>query len=91
MPYVEAHPDALGGFAQEKKEYTLNVVIPDKWKEKIPKEHLEVIHDVLAQDPRPAYQNDPDRVYGMEYLNLDIRFQIDGEKLIVCEICENKG
>ena len=91
LPYVEAHIDAAGGFAQEKQQYRLNVIIPDEWKIMIPSDHLEVICDILAQDPRPAYQNDPDRIYGMEYLDLDIRFQIDGENLIVCEVYEIKG
>lgn len=90
LPYVEAHPDAKGGFAEDKKEYQLKVVIPEKWKSIIPKEHLEIIRQILSQDPRPAYHNDSNRIYGMEYMEFDIRFQIDNHTLTVCEVCKKK-
>lgn len=90
LPYVESHPDAKGGFAEEKKEYQLNVVISEEWQKSLPEEQLTTIQQILSQDPRPAYQNDPNRIYGMEYMDYDIRFQIDGNDLTVCEVCKIK-
>ena len=89
LPYVEALPEATGGFAQERYEYRLDVVIPKELEQMLPEEHVGIIRDVLSQDPRPAYQNDPERVYGMEYMEYDIRFRIKGNELIICEVCKN--
>lgn len=90
LPYVDAYTEAKGGFAQEKKDYRLKVHISDKWKKMIPKDDLVVIEQLLTQDPRPSYQNDSDRVYGMEYGCVDIRFRVDNDELTVCEICKRR-
>ncbi len=86
LPYVDCHEEALGGFAERMKEYELCVEIPDIWMELVPKEHREILVQVLSQDPRPSYQNDHQRVYGMEYAGMEVRFQVKGNVLRVCEI-----
>jgi len=90
LPYVDSQPNALGGFAQQRKDYALELMIPVELEEKIPEEHRRVVHEILSQDPRPSYQNDPDRVYGMSYAGLEIKFRVDEGQLEVLEIKENR-
>ena len=90
LPYADAHPEARGGFAEQKKENKLEVIIPDEWKDSIPVEHREVLRQILSQDPRPSYQNDPERIYGMEYAGMDVRFRVKDNVLIIFEICRMK-
>lgn len=56
------------------------------WMKIVPQEHREVLAQILAQDPRPSYQDDSERVYGMEYAGMEVRFQVAGNVLRVCEI-----
>ena len=76
LPYVDAHPDARGGFGSEKKEYGLKVQIPPEWEEKIPLEKREALIGVLAGDPRPSYQDDPTRVYGVKFAGMNVKFTV---------------
>lgn len=84
LPYVDAHPEASGGFAEEKKEYELEVEIPEEWLSVIPEEQRTSLKQILAQDPRPSYQDDPERVYGMEYSGMEVKFRVNGSVLEVC-------
>lgn len=86
LPYVDSHPDAAGGFALQSHEGFLQVNVPSGLLELIPPDRRDALLAVLAQDPRPAYQNTPDRVYGMEYAGFEIRFTVSGHTLTVCEI-----
>ena len=86
LPYVDSHPDAAGGFALQSHEGYLQVNVPSGLLERIPPDRRDALLAVLAQDPRPAYQNTPDRVYGMEYAGFEIRFTVSGHTLTVCEI-----
>lgn len=86
IPYADCHPEALGGFAAVPAGETLEVVIPENILPRIPAERLEALRGVLAQDPRPHYQNDPDRVYGFGFAGLEVRFSVDGSRLTVTEI-----
>lgn len=86
LPYVDCHWEASGGFAERMKGYGLQVEIPAAWLEMIPEEHREVLVQVLSQDPRPSYQDDPQRVYGMEYAGMEVRFRVAENVLRVCEI-----
>ena len=88
LPYVDCHDDAAGGFTEQVKDYSLQVEIPDKWAEAIPEEHREALMQILAQDPRPSYQEDPQRIYGMGYAGMNIRFQVRGRVLTVCGVYE---
>ena len=86
LPYVDSHPDAAGGFALQSHEGFLQVNVPSGLLERIPPDRRDALLAVLAQDPRPAYQNTPDRVYGMEYAGFEMRFTVSGHTLTVCEI-----
>ncbi len=86
LPFTDSHPEAMGGFADEVKDYKLEVIFPEEWKKMIPAEHLEAVEGILAGDPRPAYQNDPERVYGFYYAGFDVRFQVKEGTITVCEI-----
>ena len=84
LPYADCKPEAIGGFASAPKEATLTVHIPAEFVEKIPAEKLDAVRGVLAQDPRPSYQDDPERVYGMGFGGMEIKFKVDGDNLTVC-------
>lgn len=88
LPYVDSHPDARGGFAEEKKDETLEVEIPQKWLEKIPQEKRAPLVQILAQDPRPSYQNDPERIYGMAYAGMEVKFRVADGNVYVEKIEE---
>ena len=85
VPYADCHPEALGGFAAQPKGPSLEVE-PGPWLEQVPREKREALVGVLAQDPRPQYQNDPQRVYGMGFGGLEVRFRVEDSRLIVVEI-----
>ncbi len=86
LPYADAYPDALGGFAHQKLEYALKVEISEDIKKNIPDDYLGVITELLAQDPRPAYQTDAERVYTMTYKELSIRFCVNENTVNVLEV-----
>ena len=86
LPYVDSHPEAVGGFTEETKDYRLQVEIPDCWLEQVPEKDRQALRNVLELDPRPAYQKDPDRVYGFGFAGMEVRFRVEGETVVVCEI-----
>ncbi len=86
LPYADCKPDAVGGFASAPKEATLTVHIPAEFVEKIPAAKRAALTGVLAQDPRPSYQDDPQRVYGMSFGGLEVKFRVDGDDLTVCGV-----
>ena len=86
LPYTDSHPDARGGFGFTPGEGAVNVRISDELLAKIPKELRESALDLLREDPRPGYQNDPNRVYYMAYADFEIGFTVDGDILTVTEI-----
>ena len=86
IPYADSHPDAVGGFASAPAGETLEVSIPPELLERIPENRREALRGVLAQDPRPHYQDDPDRVYGFVFAGLEVKFSVDGKRLTVSDI-----
>ena len=86
LPYADSKPDARGGFAAEKEGYALNVVFPDAYEALVPEENRAALRGILAHDPRPSYQNDPDRVYGVLYAGQNIRFTVKDGTLTVCGV-----
>lgn len=84
LPYVDSYPDAIGGFAEECKDYRLKVVFSGKCREMFGQEELKVLEEILSQDPRPSYQDDPDRVYGMAYAGREVKFRVENGTVIVC-------
>jgi len=85
VAYADAHPEANCGFVDQTAWEPLEVVIPEHVASRIPADHLEALRATLAQDPRPAFHDDPERVYGMPYLNMDIRFKVSEGVLTVLE------
>ena len=88
LPYADCVPDALGGFAAAPAAPALAVDIPPDLLERVPPERRRALLGVLAQDPRPRYQKDPDRVYGFGFAGLEVRFSVADGVLTVREILE---
>lgn len=87
--YTDSHPEAVSGFADKPAEYLLEVDFPEELLQKVPEAQRESLIAVLAHDPRPQYQDDPERVYGMAFGNLEIKFKVNGTQLKVLEITKN--
>ena len=88
-PYVkgaDSHPDSADGFVGEHPQHLLEVEIPSAAAQSLSEDELTTLREVLSQDPRPAYQNDPGRVYGLSYAGKDVRFRVEGDVLSVIEI-----
>ena len=86
VPYADSKPQAAGGFASTPKEPDLSVDIPPELLERIPPEKRAALTGVLAQDPRPAYQEDGTRIYGMGFGGMEIRFRVEGSRLTVVAV-----
>ena len=86
LPYTDAHPEAKGSFAEEHKADRIEVVFPEELLGELPEGLRERVKEVLAQDPRAAYNIKPDYVYGMSFAGYDIRFVADADRLVVKEI-----
>lgn len=86
IPYTDSHPDANGGFADRVFGHRLNVTFADGESEKLSNDKLLALIEILAQDPRPAYQKDDQRIYSFEFSNFNIKFTVSEQKLFVREI-----
>ena len=76
VTYSDSIPEAYGGFSEKVKDYRLDVVIPENILAAVPEKQHQLLHEILQQDPRPSYQEDPERVYGMEYAGMEIKFRV---------------
>lgn len=85
LPYADCRPEAAGGFAPA-PEGALAVEFPPELLARVPEEKRAALLGVLEQDPRPRYQDDPARVYGMSFAGLEIKFTVAGETLTVWEV-----
>lgn len=86
VPYADAHPEASGGFAAEKFGKKLKVVFPEELLSRIEPGKREGLKDLLAEDPRPAVQDDPERVYGMRFSDVEIKFVVSDGVLTVVDV-----
>ena len=86
LPYVDAHPEARGGFTEQTAAYALEVQCPQPLLDKLPKNKRAALLGVLKNDPRPAYQHDPDRVYAMDFGGYRVQFQVSESMLTVIDI-----
>ena len=86
LPYVDSHPEASNGFADSVKDYTLQVNYPKEMLSQIPSDKQAGLIEVLAQDPRPSYQDDPDRIYGLRFSEYEIRFRVEKDILYILSI-----
>ncbi len=83
IPYADSYPEAKGGFADTARDYLLKVQFPPELLEKVPGDRRKALADVLTHDPRPSYQADSDRVYGMAFAGYQIRFTVKDGVLTV--------
>ncbi|MBR2405892.1 MAG: tRNA (N6-threonylcarbamoyladenosine(37)-N6)-methyltransferase TrmO [Clostridia bacterium] len=86
LAYTDAHPEAVGGFADAFVDYRLSVTCDEDLLKKIPTEKRESLLAVLEQDPRPSYQHDPKRVYALDFGGFTVHFRVEDTTLIVLEI-----
>ena len=86
IPYSDARPDAVGGFTDHADDFLLEVVFPDELLKRIPTAKRQALLGVLSHDPRPSYQRDANRVYGLSFAGFNIRFSVSDGVLTVTEI-----
>lgn len=86
IPYGDSHPEAIGGFTAKADDFLLDVHFPDELLRSIPSEKQRALLGVLSHDPRPSYQADPDRVYGLTFSGYNIRFFVRDSILTVTEV-----
>lgn len=89
LPYADSIPDAVGGFTESLEERRLEVEFPSDLLKRVNEGKREALKAVLAADPRPSYQNDPEREYGMRFADYEVRFKVEGKTLRVINV-ENK-
>ena len=86
IPYADCHPDAAEGFTGQTRRHLLEVSCPEELWAAVPQADRDALRGVLANDPRPSYQHDPERVYGMEFGGLEVHFTVDDPVLTVRDI-----
>ena len=91
LRYADAIPEAVGGFADRAEEALLEVELPPELAARLEPEQLAALRQILARDPRPAYQEDPDRVYGLRYGAWNVRFTVRDGTVFVSDAEENEN
>jgi len=88
ISYSDSHPDAVNGFTDTIPDELLTVIFPEPLLSRIPVDKREALQLILANDPRPSYQDDPGRVYGLMFSTFDIRFTVEGDALTVVDVLQ---
>ena len=86
IPYSDCHTEATGGFTDTAGEFLLKVDFPENLLYILPEEKREAAIGVLSHDPRPSYQNDPNRVYGFGFAGMEVKFSVQNDVLTVTDI-----
>ena len=86
IPYADCQPEATGGFTDTAGDFLLKVEFPPELLSMVPEDRREALIGVLRHDPRPSYQRNAERVYGMEFAGVNVRFRVEGEVLTVIEV-----
>ena len=86
LPFADSHPDAVGGFADEKLNDFLKVEYEGDLLNLIPNNKQDALTKILSEDPRPHYIDDKDRIYGFEFLGFEIKFRVEDDTLFVTDI-----
>ena len=86
VPYSDSYPDAIGGFTTRVGDFLLEVTFPEELLNRLPKEKHSAVIGILSHDPRPSYQKQSDRVYGLTFAGFDIRFQVQSNRLTVISV-----
>ena len=84
--YADSHPEARSGFVDKNAIRWLEVVVPDAVAARYSSDELAALRKVLSLDPRPHYQDNPEKVYGMMYAGKDVKFRVEGDVLTVVEV-----
>ena len=90
LPSADSHREARGGFTDRIQDHRLEVKFPEEFLEKIDKERRQALIEVLENDPRPGYQEDPERIYGISYGKNNIKFRVKENILTVVNVMEYK-
>ena len=88
LPFSDSHPDAIGGYADGVEAFRLQVAFPESLLAKIPNEKQAALLECLSEDPRPAYHDEPERVYRMRYADFDVHFSVEEDNLTVVDVEE---
>lgn len=91
FPTPTAHPDATQGYTEATQAHGLRVDFPPELLAIYPEDKRAAVLGMLAQDPRPAYVQDPERVYGVTFAGYDVKFQVQGDRLRVCGVIPRPG
>ncbi len=86
IPFSDCRPDAWEGYTRVTKEHTLQVDFPRELLKNYPENKRSAIMAVLSQDPRPAYVQDPERIYGVSFAGYDVKFKVEKDLLTVCDM-----
>ncbi|MBE7021791.1 MAG: tRNA (N6-threonylcarbamoyladenosine(37)-N6)-methyltransferase TrmO [Ruminococcaceae bacterium] len=86
LPFSDCHPDATGGYAEKMQDFHLQVDCSEAFLKQLPEEKRAALLECLAEDPRPAYQDEPERIYSMQFAGFDIHFTVHGDALNVTGI-----
>ncbi|MCQ2187863.1 MAG: tRNA (N6-threonylcarbamoyladenosine(37)-N6)-methyltransferase TrmO [Bacteroidales bacterium] len=90
IEYADSHPGVRSGFVDSRSWEPLEVVMPDNIAALFSEADTAALRSILAQDPRPQYHDDPERIYGLLFKDMDIRFKVDAETLTVVSVEERK-
>lgn len=88
IPYCDSHPDATGGFTDTAGDFLLKVNFPEPLLQRIPLDKQAALTGILSHDPRPSYQQDSDRLYGLNYSNFNIQFRVVDQEMTVVSVQE---
>lgn len=88
LAFTDSHPDAVGGFADDVRDYALEVDFPEHLLSLIPEDERDTVITILRGDPRPQYKADGDRIYGMIYGEREIHFKVENSVLVVTDVSE---
>jgi tRNA-Thr(GGU) m(6)t(6)A37 methyltransferase TsaA len=86
LPFSDSHPNAIAGFTEAYRDYRLNVIIPQEIVAEIDEDTENNLREILSLDPRPSYQNDNTRIYGMTFSKYNVKFKVDENNLTVISI-----
>jgi len=86
IPYTDSHPEAQGGFTDDSECPSLDVSFPDELKKGFTPEEVKALVKILSLDPRPRYQDDPQRIYALTFSGRDVRFRVDGDGVTIVEV-----
>lgn len=86
LEYVDSHTGVRSGFVDERQWQRLEVVMPEELRELFAPDELKALFATLEQDPRPQYHDDPQRIYGMPFGGRDVRFRVEGQRLLVVQV-----